>query len=213
MKKMKWGAVLGAVLLIAAGILLVVYPETSASIVCNILGIGLIIYGAVEVILYFSLDIREFLQRDDFVIGMAALLTGCLILFKKDLIMDLIPVIFGLVIFMSGLAKIQNAIVARKIHYEAGLSYLLLGVICVVLGAVVMFALSGQTAAKTLFTIIGIFMIFAGASDLYVTIFLSGKYRKYMKNFEDRLKGNVIDAETSNEREAGESEKKEEDKK
>ena len=208
MKKMKWSSVLGAVLVLICGILLVVYPEASASIVCNLIGIGLIIYGLVEVIVYFTLDVKEFLQRDDFIIGMSALLTGLLVLFKKDLIMDLIPIILGLVIFLSGLAKIQNAIVAKKIHYEAGLSYLILGVICVVLGAVVMFGLSGQTAAKTLFTVIGIFLIFSGVSDLYVTLFLNSRYKKFVKNFEDRMNGKVIDAETSNEHETEDKEEK-----
>lgn len=204
MKSVKWASVIEAVLLIAAGILLVVFPQASASIVCTILGVGGIIYGLVEVILFFAQDTKNLMNRDGFVTGMTALLIGCLILFKKDLVMDLIPVMLGLVIFLSGLVKIQNAIVAKKIHYDASMSYLVLGVICIVLGAIVMFALSGQTAAKTLFTVIGIFLIFAGASDLYVTLFLSGKYRKFMKDYENT----VIDAQTSNERDASDEDKK-----
>ena len=111
--------------------------------------------------------------------------------------------ILGLLNLMSGLVKIQNAIVAKRIHYTASMSYLILGVICIVLGAIVMFGLSGQTAARTLFTIIGIFLIFAGASDLYVTLFLSGRYRKFMKDYQDT----VIDAKTENEHEADEDKK------
>lgn len=203
MKNIRVASVVEAVLLLAAGILLVVFPQASASIVCTILGLGGIIFGLAEVILFFTQDMMSLMDKDSFVTGMTSVLIGCLILFKKDLVMDLIPVILGLLILMSGLVKIQNAIVAKRIHYTASMSYLILGVICIVLGAIVMFGLSGQTAAKTLFTIIGIFLIFAGASDLYVTMFLSGRYRKFMKDYQDT----VIDAKTENEHEADEDKK------
>lgn len=203
MKNIRVASVVEAVLLLAAGILLVVFPQASASIVCTILGLGGIIFGLAEVILFFAQDMMSLMDKDSFVTGMTSVLIGCLILFKKDLVMDLIPVILGLLILMSGLVKIQNAIVAKRIHYTASMSYLILGVICIVLGAIVMFGLSGQTAARTLFTIIGIFLIFAGASDLYVTLFLSGRYRKFMKDYQDT----VIDAKTENEHEADEDKK------
>ena len=203
MKNIRVASVVEAVLLLAAGILLVVFPQASASIVCTILGLGGIFFGLAEVILFFTQDMMSLMDKDSFVTGMTSVLIGCLILFKKDLVMDLIPVILGLLILMSGLVKIQNAIVAKRIHYTASMSYLILGVICIVLGAIVMFGLSGQTAARTLFTIIGIFLIFAGASDLYVTLFLSGKYRKFMKDYQDT----VIDAKTENEHERDEDKK------
>lgn len=208
MKKIKWGNLLSGALMLAAGILLVIYPETSADIVLNVVGIGSMIYGVIEIIVYFTLNANDFLKRDDLVIGMLCLLIGLLFIFKKDLVKDILPIALGLMILISGLSKVQAAVVAKRIGYEASLSYLLLGVISIVFGLVIMFGLSGDTAAKTLFTVIGIGLIFSGASDLFVSLFLSGKYKQFMKQFENKISGKVVNAETSNEHVVDEDETK-----
>ncbi len=200
LKHMKWSAIFSSIAMLVAGIILVIFPETSASIICTVIGVCAIVVGLGYVISYFTLETREILYRNDLVTGILIVMIGLLALFKQDVIANMIPMILGLVIVVSGLAKLQNAAVARKIGYEGAGAYTILSIISIVVGLVIMFFLSGSTAMKTLFTIIGIGLIYSGASDLYVTLFLSGKYHKFMKAFEERNR--VIDVEAENERES-----------
>lgn len=200
LKEMKWSSIISSLLYIAAGVILILYPENSAELVCNITGIIMMVYGVIEIINYFTLDIRDALFRADLIVGLMALLAGAVIFFKKDLLLNLIPIIFGILIVVSGFSKLQNAVVAHKIGYKGAVSYLILSVVSIVLGFAIMFFLSGTLAAKTLFIIIGISCLYSGCSDLFVTLYLSRKYKKFMDAFKRKLKeDDVIDVQIESE--------------
>ncbi len=200
LKEIKWNAIFSSLAMLVAGILLIVLPDISSKIICTVIGIIALVIGLSYIISYFMLETRLMLYRNDLVTGILIAMLGLLALFKQDFIANLIPLILGLVIVISGLAKLQNAAVAKKIGYEGAGAYMILSIISIVVGLLIMFFLSGTVAMRTLFTIIGIGLLYSGASDLYVTVFLSGKYHKFKKAFEE--KNNVIEAETSNERES-----------
>lgn len=196
LKNMKWWSILSSAAMIAAGFLLVIFPDVSVSAVCTVIGAAFAVWGIVKIISYFTLSIEDFLYRYDLVAGLLFLMIGLLILYRKELLLNLIPLILGLVIVISGIAKLQNAVVARRIGYGSAGAYLLMAAVSIVFGFVIMFFLSGTMAAATLFMLIGAGLIYSGASDLYVTLFLSGKYRKFMKEYEKSLRDDrIIDAE------------------
>lgn len=112
---------------------------------------------------------------------------------KQNIVLDMIPILLGLVIVVSGISKLQNAIIARRIGYDGAGLYMILALISIVFGFVIMFFLSGALAAKTLFVLIGAGLVYSGGSDLYVTLFISKKYNKFMKEFENGMHNRVID--------------------
>ena len=113
---------------------------------------------------------------------------------------EILPIIFGLVILISGLVKVQSASVAKRIGYQGANAYTILGVISIILGVIIMFFLPGSVATETLFIVIGIGMIYSGISDLYVTCFLSSKYKKFIRAWKEKMgEPKVIDAEVTDE--------------
>lgn len=198
LKQIKWTDVLMSLAYVVAGVLLILFPDISASVISWIIGVTLIVYGIVSLTAYFLADIRETLYNNNFVIGLMTIVFGLVVIVKRDMIMNLIPFILGLVIVSSGLVKLHRSIIASRIHYNASLTYALLGVVSIVVGLIVMFFLSGQTTQNIIFIVIGCGLVYSGLSDLFIQFFLANKFNHFVKNFErafEKQESNIVDVE------------------
>ena len=197
-RQIKWSSLLMAVAYIAAGILLIIYPEASGNLIGYVVGIGLCVLGVVQLTTYFLLNVRDSLFRNEFVIGVMLVIGGILVIVKQDIILSLVPIILGLIIVTSGIMKFQNAVVAYRIGYSHAIVYAILGLISIVLGIVVMFFLTGKQTQAVLFTTIGAGLVYCGISDLGAQLFLAAKFHAFMKAFEEAAKKNgAIDVEVT----------------
>jgi uncharacterized membrane protein HdeD (DUF308 family) len=197
-RNVNWSSVIGSLIMAVIGILVILYPEVTGDVAASILGIGAILFGGVYVLLYFFKDLHESLFSEEFVIGLTAIIFGVVVLTKRDLIISLIPVILGLVILISGFSKLQRGVVAKRIGYESSTIYLALAAVSIVLGIIVMFFLNGEDMRNALFILIGIGLIYSGATDLFANFFLAAKFNAFVKSFEEKkqeAEGKVIDAE------------------
>lgn len=201
LKQLKWNSVLISLGYIITGILLIVFPDVSADVISWIIGIAAIAIGVVEMITYFLLDVSDAFYHNEFVIGVLFIIFGLIVLMKRELIMNLIPIILGLIIIGSGILKVQDAVVAKRIHYDRSSLYLILGIIGIVFGIVIMFFMSGKTAQDILFITIGVALIYDGGSDLFTTLFLANKFSKLKKAYVAEKNGDVIDAEVEDTKE------------
>ena len=195
-RNLKSWSVLSAITMIAIGLVLMIFPGVSLNVVCTVMGIAFIAWGAIRILSYFMLSIEEFMYRSDMIAGLLFILGGILMLVRQNIVLDIIPILLGLVIVISGITKLQNAVIAKRIGYDGATLYMILALISIVFGFVIMFFLSGTLAAKTLFVLIGAGLVYSGGSDLYVTLFISNKYNKFMKEFEKGMHDRVIDAES-----------------
>lgn len=192
-RNLKSWSVLSAITMIAIGLILMIFPGVSLEVVCTVAGIAFIAWGAIRILSYFLLSIEEFMYRSDMIAGLLFILGGILMLARQNIVLDIIPILLGLVIVISGITKLQNAVIAKRIGYDGASLYMILSLISIVFGFVIMFFLSGTIAAKTLFVLIGAGLVYSGGSDLYVTLFISNKYNKFMKEFDNGMHNRVID--------------------
>ncbi len=196
LKQIKWTDVLMSLAYVVAGVLLIIFPDVSANVISWIIGIALIVYGIVSLTAYFLADIRDTLYNNNFVIGLMTIVFGLVVIVKKDMIMNLIPFILGLVIVSSGLAKLHRSIIAYRIHYSASMTYGLLGVVSIILGLITMFFLSGETTQNIIFIVIGCGLVYSGLSDLFIQFFLANKFNHFLKDFErafEKQESNIVD--------------------
>ncbi len=188
LKKIKWTSVLLAIAEIAAGVLLIMFPALSSDVICYMVGVGACIFGIISLTQYFLLSLEDSLFRNEFVIGIMSLLAGILIMVKKELIIDLVPVVLGMLIVLSGFIKLQRAVVAMRIHYDKALYYGIMGVIAIILGLVIMFVLSPVKTQEIIFRTIGGGLVYCGVSDLITVFLLAGKFHKFVNDFKN---GNI----------------------
>lgn len=197
LKHFKWQSMIAAVLYLIVGLLLLFYPQSIADLICNLVGAGMIVYGAVLIISYFMMDLQESLFRNDFVFGIVWILLGILVIKEKSVFQAMIPFIMGIMIISSGFLKLQDGIDAIRMGYPKSWVYLIMAAISIVLGLVILFNLISANAL--LYQIIGAGLVYCGISDLYFTITLSSKIKKFVGKAEQAAKvlnGDVMDSET-----------------
>lgn len=194
LKQLKWSSILMSVAYIVLGVLLIIFPDISGKVISYVLGGAAVVYGIVNLTIYFLLNVRDSLYRNEFIIGIGSIVFGLLIILKSDVIVSLVPLLLGLIIMISGFINLQKGVVAWRIGYNRSVVYVLIAAVSIVFGVAIMFFLNGKAATNILFTVIGAGLVYAGASDLIATLVLANKMNSFIRAFED-AEPKVIDAE------------------
>ena len=177
LKQLKWDTLLMGVLYILLGIVALVIPETMERMLGCLIGVVLIIAGAVSMISYLLRDAHQNYYHNDFLHGLLGILLGIVVLYKVDIIISLIPFLLGTLVLVSGLSKLQDVIDLKRLEYGNWIFMLVLALINVVLGLVLIF--NPMAIANLLFRLLGVGLIFSGITDCVTTIYFAGKIRDY----------------------------------
>lgn len=179
LKEIKWSAMLKGILYILLGVVALVIPETMEKTLGYMLGIVLIIAGGISMIGYLLRDARENYYRDDFVFGLAAIVLGIIVLLKVEVIISLIPLLLGILVVISGCAKLQDVIDMKRMNSGNWILMLILALINLILGLVLIF--NPFKAAALMFRMIGIGLIFSGITDCITIIYFANKIKDYIQ--------------------------------
>ena len=181
-KDIKWYSLLMAALYIVAGVLLIVYPQLSEELICDVIGIGLIVAGVIRISVYLMMDLEESLFRNDFTEGVILILVGILVIYQQVVFQQLIPFLLSIVVIASGIMKVQDGIDAHRIGFPKVWIYLVLAAISIIFGLVIMFNLI--PAGSLVYQVLGAGLAYSGVTDLFSSIYLSAKIRKFKKDKE-----------------------------
>ena len=178
--KIKWSNIASAVVYIASGIALLLYPGQISTMLCDLFGIALIIYGIINVVIYFLIDFKESLFRNDFSSGITLILLGVMVIYHKALFQEMIPFLLGIAVVTSGFSKLQDGVDARRIGFANGWQFVIMSLISIICGFVIMLGVIKDEAL--MLQVSGAALLYSGLTDLYATLYLTGKIRKYLKN-------------------------------
>ncbi|MBQ6452009.1 MAG: DUF308 domain-containing protein [Solobacterium sp.] len=184
LKTIKWSSLFLSIVYTAAGIGLYLYPVIAERYICEIMGGVCIAAGLIQIIGYWMMDIRRALFRNDFVEGSIVTLFGVLILLQKAAFQGLVPFIIAIVIISSGISKIQDGIDEGRIGHRPGWLLLIVALICIAAGVVVMLNVIRDEQIQRYVMAGG--LAFGGITDLWSTISLNIKIRKYLKALEEK---------------------------
>ncbi len=177
LKELKWEAILTGVLYILLGIVALLIPETMQKTLGYLIGIVLIVAGAVSMICYLLRDARDNYYHNEFVFGLVGIVLGVAVLYKVEVIISLIPFILGILVLFSGCSKLQDAIDLKRLSYGSWVGMLVVAVINIILGVVLI--CNPFQAAVLLFRVLGVGLILSGASDCFSTIYFARKFRRF----------------------------------
>ena len=174
LKQLKWNLILLAVLFIALGVVLIVWPSATMTSICYILATILVLLGVVFLIGYLRKDVIGIIYRCDLVI----------VYIKVDKLTDLVPVVLGFLITISGILKLQNSVDLLRLGHGTWHVAFALAIINIVFGVVL---LINPFAKEILITLVGIGFVYSGATDLYVTISISRKLAHVEEEYGEEL--------------------------
>ena len=189
LKQLKWNLILLAVIFIALGIVLILWPGATMKTICYLLAAMLLALGVASLINYLRKDISGIIYRYDLVVGLCAILGGILGIVKVDKLTDLIPAVLGFLVTMSGILKMQNSVDMLRLGHGTWHVAFAMSIINIVAGIVLL--MNPFEAAQILIMCLGIALVYSGITDLYVTISISRRL--------SRLKTEIVVAEDDSE--------------
>ena len=164
----KTGCIVASVLLLALGVLLIVLPDLSISLVGIVAGAMLIALGILKLMGYFSRDMYQLAFQYDLAFGLLLVALGVLLLMQPNRAMHFLCLIVGISIAADGLLKFQTALEARRFGLGSWWLIMALGILAGVIGIVTAFR--PAQSARVLMVLMGISLLAEGALNLCVSL-------------------------------------------
>ncbi|MBO6108188.1 MAG: DUF308 domain-containing protein [Eubacterium sp.] len=170
LKQLKWSAIILAVAYIVLGVVFFMFPSETRTVFSYILAIALIVFGIVNLIQYARLDQTALINSYDLVIGFSAIIGGILIIINIEKFSNLILIVFGFMVLVSGVVKLQSSVNLMRLRSGAWHIPFSLALLNIVFGVIM---LINPFALDVFFILLGIAFIYCGITDIIVTVMVS----------------------------------------
>ena len=123
-----------AALYLACGISLLVWPAQSGLVICYVFGGISLLYGAVQIIRY-CCNAAVSIFRYELVTGILCCAFGLFVILRADMVLAVLPFVFGCAIVFDSVMTLQNAIDLRRLGFSRWWLILLLALVLVTVRA------------------------------------------------------------------------------
>ena len=168
MKTAKIGYIVMSVLFCVLGVVLLFTPGVSALWIGRLLGIGLIPFGAIKLVGYFSRDLFRLAFQYDLAFGLLLMVLGIVTLSHPGDALSFLCVMFGIPVLADGLFKIQIAMDSRQFGIRNWWLVLVLAALTCVVGVVLVFR--PMTGVRALTALMGLSLLCDGVLNLSVAL-------------------------------------------
>lgn len=181
----KLGYILISILLCVLGSALIAVPDFSASLLCRIGGLLLILFGLIKIVGYCSKDLYRLAFQYDLAFGILLIALGAILTFRAEAMLHVIWIFLGIFILADALLKIQIAIDSKAFGIRQWWLILAVAIVTGIVGFLLILRPSEST--RIIMTLLGISLLSEGIMNL-VTILTAVKIIR-------RKLPDVIDAE------------------
>ena len=164
----KIGYIVMSVLFCLLGLVLLVWPNLSISLIGIAAGIMLIVFGLVKLGGYFTRDLYELAFQHDLAFGLLLIVLGVMLLAQPSRAMSFLCLILGIAVAVDGWFKVQMALDARRFGLRSWWLILTTGVLTGLIGLVVAFR--PTASAEVLMMLLGVSLLAEGLMTLCVTL-------------------------------------------
>ena len=168
MKTAKIGYIVMSVLFCVLGVVLLFTPGVSALWIGRLLGIGLILFGAIKLVGYFSRDLFRLAFQYDLAFGLLLMVLGIVTLSHPGDALSFLCVMFGIPVLAVGLFKFQIAMASRQLGIRNWWLVLVLAALTCVVGVVLVFR--PMTGVRALTALMGLSLLCDGVLNLSVAL-------------------------------------------
>ena len=191
LKRMKTNALLSAALYALLGLVLLIWPALSASLLCLALGLVLVLCGLSNIFVFLRSRDGSLYAALHLITGVVLAAVGIWLMARPTLVTVVIPRIVGVLICFHGFGDIGDAMTLRKNSSSRWTAALLLAVITLVLGVILV--ICPFQAFTTVVRLLGAFLLYDGISDLWIT----GQVGKALRQAEkdSNAEQNAVDVE------------------
>lgn len=189
LKNLKWDMMWFSIVSIAMGLLMVLFPGQIMSAVCIIIAATLFLLGLKNFIEY-KKELYNNMKRTKLVECAVCVAGGIFVIVGLDAVLSFITYVIAIMIIISGIIKIQNALELRKMNSH-WIPLMIFAVLCVLLGiSVLMMPMNHnddgtRTAGDFMIQCTGVILMITGLIDLVTTMSVSGKIKVWTMSHRD----------------------------
>ena len=132
----KSGSVVGALVMVIAGVLLFVYPASSLTAGVRLLGFAILLYGAIGLVTGLTQK-KESRSMPSLIYFALFTIAGIILIANPGFIISIFPIIAGVMIAVSGAESLMRALKLKKRGHERGLLMVILAVITIAFGILI----------------------------------------------------------------------------
>ena len=169
---------------IVLGLLLLLYPDTSGTILAVIIALALAAMGAMHILNYLFRRFPDDIGRMDLVSGLLMAGIGVFLFFRPGVLIGVLPVVMGFLLLFGGAVKLQNAIDLARLKAPLWWVILILAALSVIAGIVVL--LNPFATAELLLMFLGASLLIDGIFDIYTLITLHRRVKRFSKDLEGK---------------------------
>lgn len=193
LKEMNKRELLPALIYVLVGLILAFYPEATAVTLGYSFATIVLFCGLAFLYRFIVKDISTIFVGNEFVIGVVLVLGSIYIYLNVEKVVSVIPVLIGILIVISAVAKIQNAIGLYRAHYSGRIFVLVVAVINLIIGLVLVF--NPFKTVTLLILLLGIGLIYSGVTDI-IAAFLVCKGIVKARKMEETIEVNAVEINT-----------------
>lgn len=168
---------------IVLGLLLLLYPEVSGTIIAVILALVLAAVGAMHIISYIFRRYPDDIGHMDLVSGLICAGVGIFLFLHPTVLIGLLPTVLGLLLIVDGVIKLQSAIDLARLHTQRWWVVLILAALSIALGIIGL--LNPFETMAVLLMFIGGSLVVDGIFDLWTLFSIHRRVKKFRKEMEE----------------------------
>ncbi len=188
LQKIKWNSLITALLCLAIGVVLLVWPDISSKVFCMALAVVLVFIGLFYTLAGLFSGESNLYYRGSLVAGILLLVIGVWILKDPEKILELVPVLVGVVILIHGIINLKDALRLMRMRYDKWWIALVFALLTVIFAVLLIFNPFGTL--QMLVRVLGVALIYDGLSDLWIISRLSAAAKMA------RAESNVVEEDT-----------------
>lgn len=169
-------AIITSLLYIVLGVILIIWTKQAISLACGIIGAIIVIKGALNLISYFTQSVEQYNSRFGLISGVICILAGLFIWIRFDIIVSIVPVVFGIIVIAKGISDIQQSLYLKKMDDKSWIFAFVLSVLTLILGVVVL--VNPFASGITFFILLGIVLVYQGVSDIFIVMRVSNHIKR-----------------------------------
>ena len=177
-----------AVISLILGVIMVIFPQKTMSVICYVIAGAILLYGVIDIIGYFTSKSSEGNFSLTLLRGVVASVIGIIIFIRPSYLSTFIPIVLGILLIIDGITSIQKSVFLKNNNVYFWHVSMIESILTLALGIFVLInPLSAQTA---IIICLGISFIWYGITSVWNYLYVQKKI-----NFirEAELKNEIID--------------------
>ena len=166
----------------ALGVVLLVWPDRSISMMCAVLGGSLLIFGLLYIAAWFAGKGKRGASSLLLIPGVVLAGLGVWLMISAESVISLLQYVFAAVLLFHGFVDLQGAFALIRYHAKRWWVDLLLALATAGLGAVILVNPFGSFSALVM--LMGAALIYDGLTDLWLIIRLGRAHKVYVRSLE-----------------------------